>query len=198
MDDFREPEAVARLLDGLPCPWGFCGGWAVDLFLGRVTRPHKDVDVAIARKDQLLLQSFLCSRGWSLEKAHQGRLSPWPAGERIDLPVHGVWCRKPGERPDLLEVLLNECRGDDFAFRRAPSIVREGALAWVRGRGGLPLMAPEIVLLYKSDRPDDAPAAADFAATLPALDPGQRRWLREALVRLRPDHPWLPCLARGS
>ena len=29
--------------------WWVAGGWALDLFLGRMTRPHHDVDVAILR-----------------------------------------------------------------------------------------------------------------------------------------------------
>lgn len=35
---FAEVEKVASLLRDLRCEWYVCGGWAVDLFLGRVTR----------------------------------------------------------------------------------------------------------------------------------------------------------------
>ena len=34
------------------------------LFLNRVTRPHKDVDFVILRKDQNVIQKYLSSRGW--------------------------------------------------------------------------------------------------------------------------------------
>jgi hypothetical protein len=33
-------------------PWCIGGGWAIDLWLGRVTRRHADVDVVILRRDQ--------------------------------------------------------------------------------------------------------------------------------------------------
>lgn len=43
-------EQIATLLSPLPITWGFCGGWAIDLALNHITRPHKDVDVAILRR----------------------------------------------------------------------------------------------------------------------------------------------------
>jgi len=36
--------AVAKLMADFPHPWYFCGGWAIDLFLGQPMRAHKDVD----------------------------------------------------------------------------------------------------------------------------------------------------------
>ena len=36
-------------------PNRYCGFWAIDLFLDRPTRPHKDVDIAILRLDQRTL-----------------------------------------------------------------------------------------------------------------------------------------------
>ena len=35
-----------------PAPWFIAGGWAIDLFLGRKTREHADVDFALSRLDQ--------------------------------------------------------------------------------------------------------------------------------------------------
>ncbi len=58
-DPFAPLHEVAALLSELPVPWFVCGGWAVDCFLGVVTRDHKDVDVGIARTDQLTAQAYL-------------------------------------------------------------------------------------------------------------------------------------------
>ena len=38
-------------------PWAVCGGWGIDLFLNRVTRPHEDVDFAVLRKDAWLVNA---------------------------------------------------------------------------------------------------------------------------------------------
>ena len=74
---------VAELFTPLAITWGFCGGWAIDLFLDRPTRPHKDVDVAILRSDQLHVFAGLRRRGWRLEKAVDGRLIPLAEDEEI-------------------------------------------------------------------------------------------------------------------
>lgn len=42
-------EAVA-LLSVVRTPWWVAGGWAVDLYLGKVTRAHKDLDMGICVK----------------------------------------------------------------------------------------------------------------------------------------------------
>lgn len=58
-------ESIATLLNPLSNPWGFCGGWAIDLFLNRITRSHKDVDVAILRTHQRLAFAFLSAHPWN-------------------------------------------------------------------------------------------------------------------------------------
>jgi hypothetical protein len=81
---FGEPLQVGALLAGCPCPWYVCGGWALDLFLDRVTRVHKDVDVAIARSDQTTMQQYLHQRGWQLEKVVKGRRLPCRPNVNVD------------------------------------------------------------------------------------------------------------------
>jgi hypothetical protein len=43
--------------------WLF-GGWAVDFHVGRVTRKHEDVDIAVWRSDLSRLRSLLEAHGW--------------------------------------------------------------------------------------------------------------------------------------
>ncbi len=188
---FRELQAIAAMLADLAVPWAFCGGWAIDLFLDRQTREHKDVDVAVARRDQLAVQAYLQERGWHLQVAHQGILPDWPPGEYLELPRHGIWGRHPTFRPDFLEVLLNEIEDDAFRFRRDRTITLPLTRAFLRAPGGLPILAPELALLYKSSSLD-ADNWSDFRAALPALSPESRDWLGAALARTSPGHPWLP------
>ena len=189
--------SVSALFAALPCPWCFCGGWAIDLFLGRVTRPHKDVDVAILRRDQLLCRSYLRERGWHLEVAADGGFLPWPDGVFLESPLHAVWCKHDGFDPPFVEVLLNEADGGRFVFRRNRSITLPLDRAFLRSADGLPFLAPEVVLLYKSSQAGEY--REDFQAAAPALGCLSRAWLTDALVTLRPDHPWLGSLAlRGK
>jgi hypothetical protein len=45
------PSRAVVWLASVHVPWWVAGGWALDLFLGRQTRPHKDLDVGILRKN---------------------------------------------------------------------------------------------------------------------------------------------------
>jgi len=52
MNDFEVVQQVTQLMVGFKKPWGVCGGWAIDLYLAKVTREHHDIEIAVFRKDQ--------------------------------------------------------------------------------------------------------------------------------------------------
>jgi Aminoglycoside-2''-adenylyltransferase len=190
-------QKIAALLNGYIRRWGFCGGWSIDLFLGRITRPHKDVDIAILRQDQQALYHHLSQRGWTLEKVVQHKLLPWGADEYIEPPLHEIWCRNPQYQPDFLEVLLNESEGAQFLFRRDRSIQMPLDDAFLTIPSSLPILAPEVALLYKSNDSARPENLADFLHSLPTLPEQRRAWLTEALERIAPTHAWLQYL-RGA
>lgn len=185
---FDEVEKVGALLRDLRCEWYVCGGWALDLFLGRVTRSHKDVDIAVARRDQSEVRGYLRGRGWNLEKAAGGRLSPWAEGEWLAPPLHGVWCRNEAYDPNFFELLLNEIDDGLFRFRRDTAVILPRARMSFESPSGLPALAPEVVLLYKSSGADEY--ADDFRSAAPALPGEARAWLKTALDRVSAGHPW--------
>jgi hypothetical protein len=182
---------VVALFAPLPLTWAFCGGWAVDLFLDRGTRAHKDIDIAVLRADQLHVFDYLRRHGWRLEKAVAGSLIPLAENEETTLPVHTIWCRKEQAQPDFIEILLNESQDDQFLFRRDRTLRCPLRDAFLHAPGGLPILAPQIVLLYKSAHPELVENQADFQAVLPVLDLPRRQWLAQALSRLAPGHAWL-------
>ena len=59
---FAAPQSVAAILKDFDRPWAICGGWAVDLFLDRVTRSHHDVEIAVFRPDQRALHTYVSAR----------------------------------------------------------------------------------------------------------------------------------------
>jgi len=188
-----EVRAVADALASLRAPWAVAGGWALDLALGRVTRPHADVDVAAFRPDQAALRQAL--PGWDFSVAVAGALVPWEGDARLEPPVHEVHARPPaGRAGQALELLLNEREGEDWVYRRDPAVRRPLRRVLRPGPGGVRVLAPEIVLLYKSKAPR-AVDEHDFHAARPLLDAGARAWLRAALLRGAPHHPWAAALA---
>jgi Aminoglycoside-2''-adenylyltransferase len=52
------PQEVAQFFAPLTVPWWIAGGWAIDLFLGRQTREHEDIDVQILRRDQQVIRAL--------------------------------------------------------------------------------------------------------------------------------------------
>ena len=62
-----EPSQVAAalgpLMKGFGAPWCVAGGWALDLWLGRRTREHADLELVLFRDDQSLLHPHF--RRWT-------------------------------------------------------------------------------------------------------------------------------------
>ena len=180
----------ASAMPGYGALWAVAGGWAIDLALGVVTRVHADVDLAVFRDDQRVLREHLAD--WRWEYVDDGVLVPWSSDQWLALPVHELYATSTaGSR---IEILLNERDGDDWVFRRDPRVRLPLARAIVTSSSGLPALAPEVVLLYKSKDPR-AMDEADFAAAAPRLDASARQWLRDALGECYGEHPWRAALA---
>lgn len=56
--------SAAEALDSADVEHWFFGGWAVDLWVGRVTRPHEDIDVLVLRREQPQVDAALTAAGW--------------------------------------------------------------------------------------------------------------------------------------
>jgi GrpB-like predicted nucleotidyltransferase (UPF0157 family) len=190
-----EPLRKAVLeLEGVNVFWMVASGWAIDLYLQRVSRVHHDVDISVFRDDQLALHAFLRGRGWEFVCPDGDRLEPWVPGVRLDLPRHQVL----GYKGDgFLEVLFSERRGRTWFYRREPSIELRLERISLISEGGVRYLAPEVVLLFKSAHSGEDSRArdkdqADFESVLEhGLEPERREWLRRALQSYRPGHPWL-------
>jgi hypothetical protein len=188
---FREPLSAAYIMRNFSSAWCICGGWAIDLFVNRVSRSHKDIDIAIWRNDQLALRSYLIAQNWTLEQAVAGQLHPWLDGEFLKLPIHTIWCRNLKAHPNFIEILFNEIKNNYFLFRRALSITYPLERVIVESKQGIPILAPEIVLLYKAKDSLNERNQNDFEVALPYLDEDRCAWLKEALIALHPEHRWL-------
>lgn len=189
---FEPIAAVARVLADFPRPWFVLGGWAIDLFLGRVTRRHEDLEVGIFRQDQQVIREHL--PGWRYDKAvrqgDSGVWVPWDEDEWLALPVHQVRVRRQYSEPAEFEFFLNERESELWRCRRNPACTRPVSEIVMHSASGLPILVPEVQLLYKAQgrRPKDE---HDFQQTLPALDASRRAWLKSALATVQPSHRWI-------
>jgi hypothetical protein len=194
---FAPVETVANDLQGFRSHWYVSGGWALDLFLDRVTRVHHDVDVVVPRSDQFALQDHLTMRGWGLMTPWQGKLEAWPMHMRLEMPRHQIHAFREGR---FIDFQLSDIEHGVWQYRRDPGICRSIERIGLKNKSDIPFLAPELVLLFKSkntsgrDRPKDLP---DFEKVHPHLEPERRAWLLWALTATDPAHPWIEQLGQG-
>lgn len=186
---FEQCESVKNLMKGFNKTWFIAGGWAIDLFIGKKTREHKDLEIALFRKDQLNLKSYL--KEWGFKKVIKGALYEWE-NEFLELPIHELYATNK-VNGDGIEVLLNETKGHNWAFRRDLRISYPLNSVWSYSETGIPYLNPEIVLLYKAKNSREKDHQ-DFMIIKDYLTNDKRRWLRHALELHEPEHKWIKFL----
>ena len=208
---------MAEVMSTYSRPWCLCGGWAVDAWLGRETREHRDFDVTLFADDYQEFFNHLS--GWNMV-AHCGPdpgvvTEPWD-GRALDLPAHlharppGAenherllrWVTPPfeGEKDGLdIEFVINEAEDGEWLLNREPRISLPLDRCWRDSEAGMPTAAPGVILFYKATAYHDDPRfqgrrpydESDFFALLPLVGQAERRWLAESIEAARPGHPWL-------
>jgi hypothetical protein len=188
--DAWRPEDIAPLLAGVDVPSYVAAGWAIDLFLGGQRREHEDLEIAVpaARFDEVLeafdgLEVFVVG-------PEPGLVRPLAGARHLLEPTHQTWVRDPEAGVWRFDIFREPSDGDTWICRRDSSIRLPYDEVIAHTADGVPYGRPEIILLYKAKhtRPKDDD---DFAAVLPHLDAGQRRWLADALELVHPGHRWL-------
>jgi Aminoglycoside-2''-adenylyltransferase len=186
------PRDARNLFGQASRPWWVAGGWAIDLFLGQVTRDHEDLDVAILRKEELVFRSFLAD--WDRRTSvGEGRLDAVPlrTGAPVPSDREVIWCRPSSESGWAFELLLSRTEGDDWLFKRNPAIRRRVDELGSATPDGVPFLRPEVALLFKA-KAMRARDRDDFEGVVGELAPeARRRWLRDALVATHPSHEWI-------
>ncbi|MFJ2176174.1 nucleotidyltransferase domain-containing protein [Streptomyces sp. NPDC087851] len=181
------PSEVARRLAGIGTPWYVAAGWALDLFRGRQTRAHGDIEIAIPAAS---FPEVRCRfPGYVFDAAGSGRI--WEdATPEVLAAVHQTWLRDPATGNYLLDVFREPHDGDTWICRRDERIRLPFRDIIHHTHDGIPYLAPELVLLFKAKharRKDQT----DFDATVPHLTPAQCETLTELLDRVHPGHPWI-------
>jgi len=186
---FEQCKYINNVMSGFNKNWFFAGGWAIDLFLGKETRDHHDIEIGIFREDQIKLKQFLST--WNFKKVFKGKFISWD-DEYLELPIHEILATNNANYFEL-EILLNECDAESWKFRRNLKISYPLQSIIMYFETGLPYLAPEIVLLYKvrNTREKDH---KDFLSIKDCLKSNQQNWLRQVIKIHEPQHEWLQLL----
>ncbi|HWS35267.1 MAG TPA: hypothetical protein VN408_21330 [Actinoplanes sp.] len=181
------PRQIAGRLAGTPVPWFVAAGWAIDLFLGRRSRDHGDLEIAVPAGRFAEIRGRF--GGHVFDAAGSGRIWADATDEQL-AGTHQTWLRDPGSGDYLVDVFREPHDGDTWICRRDPSIRFPSRDVIRHTADGVPYLMPELVLLFKAKhlRPKDR---ADFDTILPELSGEQRDRLGGLLSRVHPGHTWL-------
>lgn len=187
--DAWSPWEAAQRLAALNVPWYVAAGWALDLFLGRQTREHDDLEIGIPAHAFPELREEL--GGYELVVVGGGRA--WPTTDATLAAHHQTWVREPGG-PWRVDVFREPWDGDTWICRRDPLIRLPRTRLVSHTNDGIPYVQPEVVLLFKA-KEHRTKDERDLDTVLPHLDAARRAWFRDALDVVHPGHPWLGRLA---
>ena len=181
------PQEAAARLAGCGAHWCVVGGWAVDLFLGKQTRAHDDLEIAIPRDDFARVRAAL--HAYDLYAVGDGEVHAMQQDQLPPADKHQTWVLDPTALHWRMDVMLEPGDAATWVFRRNESI-RAARTSIVAERDGVPYLKPEAALLFKAKatRPKDE---ADFTVCAAALRAPARNWLRAALTHAHPQHPWI-------
>ena len=211
-------ELIIRLnefMQNMGVDYAICGGHAIDLFLGEKTRPHKDLDVAVYWSDRDKIVQHMLNEGWEIYEPcgteYLHKIKDVANQKRIKT---NIWCVKPCNAHykftehekdmlavdfdnaeqielDYIEFLFNTKKDGHFLYARNNDMKMTMDNA-INKLDGIPYLAPEFVLLYKSTAADNPDYQLDFSNASLKMNERQAAWLKNALSIMFPNgHKWL-------
>jgi hypothetical protein len=167
--------------------WAIAGGWAIDLWLGTApTREHHDIEIIIRRDRQTQLVAAVPGARWTCIDPPGSGWRPWD-GDPLIGPAFQLKADLEGVS---LDVFAETVIDGVWHFRRDARVTLPVDELTAPGAGGLPVVRPEVQLLYMAASTDPK-NEHDFVVAEPWLSPPARSWLRSSLELIAPEHRWL-------
>ncbi|QCM12765.1 amino acid transporter [Agrobacterium tumefaciens] len=185
------PAELFRRLGSLSRPWCVVGGWALDLWHGKKTREHEDLEFTILRADLGIFRREL--NDMEFYTVNDGVLELLAADREPATEIFQIWCFDRAALRWRVDMMIEPGTDESWVYKREPQISRPRTEMVARTADGIPYLTPAAVLLFKAKyrRPKDE---EDFAHAAPKLPAAERRWLRDCLGRFHPEHEWAKAL----
>jgi Aminoglycoside-2''-adenylyltransferase len=142
------PAEAAHALADVEVPWCVVGGWAIDLFVGRTTRPHSDLEIAVLRADFARVRRALPA--YRFHVVGEGEVRALPDGENPPADRHQNWALDPAAQAWRMDVMLEPGDAEVWMFRRDPAIRAARSAMVDRTADGIPFLRPQGTLLFKA------------------------------------------------
>lgn len=163
---------INDLMKPLQVEWAICGGDAIDLFVGKDTRLHKDIDIAVFWEDRKVIIQYFLNNEWQIFEPDHGLLREITSLDNDLRTEDNLWCikkdcdsynivlhhdhfyeitikREHQNKLDFIELLFNRRENGKFIYKRNKDIQLENYVQYTKNK--IPFLAVEMVLLYKSN-----------------------------------------------
>lgn len=185
------PELLFDRLRHLSSPWYVVGGWALDLLHGYKTRDHEDLEFCVLSEDVDLYRTVLSElEFFQVLNGAPAHLAP----ETKPLPdVSQIWGADLDNQCWRVDMMIEQGTPNDWVYKRDPSFRLPRSVAVQQTAGGIPYLAPTLVLFFKAKHLRDKDMQ-DFSTALPKLDAQQKSDLGSWLRATYPGHQWISSL----
>ncbi|MDD4295572.1 MAG: DUF4111 domain-containing protein [Ruminiclostridium sp.] len=196
--------------------YALCGGYAIELFLNRTIRKHGDIDVSAYWQDRDKIILYMQSSGWEVYEMCGGGIAHHITDVNIQIKTkRNIFCFKEGcslvklspqgetdmyyldfdhsgqTKLDFIEFLFNSRNAESFIYARNENIMLPITKA-ILTQNGIPYLAPELILLYKSTDTEREGYQLDYDSAMVKMSAEQKDWLQTALKVINPSgHKWL-------
>ncbi len=182
------PDDLAVRFADLAVPWYVTGGWALDLWHGRLTRQHGDLEFATLPEGIGDCRARLGDLDHFV--ARDGTLTYLPHGARPPDDLTQIWMADMRARRWRVDMMVERGTEGTWRYKRDPTFCLPRADSVRRTPSGLPYLAPALVLLFKARHRRDKDER-DFETALPRLAEAERTALSRWLGRFHPGHGWI-------
>ena len=204
-----------KLLKNCGFEYAFCGGWAIDLFIGAETRKHGDIDILVYWPERDTIIQHMQSLGFQVYEMIGGGKAHHITDIHNQIKCKRnifcctqdceLVCLSPTDEADIyfvnfkhigqtklnfVEFLFNDKDDTDLLYARN-SAVKQALSDAILYNGSLPYLSPEMCLLYKSTDTEREGYQSDYDNAMANMNQRQRRWLDDALTIMYPEgHKW--------
>ena len=208
-------EQANNMLYSQSFDYAFCGGLAIDLFLGYETRVHSDIDIHAYWEDRNNIILFMQANGFEVyEMLGGGKAFHITDINNQKCFKRNIFCIKNNcelvnltltddediyivdfdhigqTKLNYIEFLFNRKNATDFLYARDENVKRSLNKA-ILYKENIPYLAPEVCLLYKSTDTERNGYQQDFDLAIAKMDFDQKEWLENSLDIMFPNgHKW--------
>jgi hypothetical protein len=183
---------VVHQLAGVGAAWWVVGGHAIDLFVGRETRPHGDIEIATTRDGFAAIRERL-QQNYMLYAVGDGMVRRLAPADAYPKDRHQCWVLDEPAALWRLDVMQEPGDATTWRCRRDERIAVPREMIIRHTSDNIAYLSPEAILLFKAKgmREKDV---KDFTLVAPLLQPAQRAWLIDTLEQVHPGHVWIAAL----